>query len=295
MATQETTIEEERRPDWPRHHGIRVRRESHEGPLHGRPATTSFRRSGAPSCALEARPPASVSDVGSAARIVITSLPSAASLLEVANELAGAPARADDRDRNQHAADRGEGGGAGACSAAARTTLLDCPISGTGAQARTDDVVVYASGPRSACRAVGPVLSGFARAHYYVGPFGAGSKTKFVANLLVAIHNVAAAEGLVLAMKAGLDPARDLEGDCRRGRQFPDAAGARSDDGAGALHGSQRHAVDLQEGPDDHWRLRPPARMPDAPPGRGRPYLYGGGRGGARRRTTRPRSARCLK
>jgi 3-hydroxyisobutyrate dehydrogenase-like beta-hydroxyacid dehydrogenase len=30
---------------------------------------------------------------------------------------------------------------------------------------------------------------------------------KFVANLLVAVHNVAAAEALVLAMKAGLDPA----------------------------------------------------------------------------------------
>ena len=39
-----------------------------------------------------------------------------------------------------------------------------------------------------------PVLEGFARAHYHVGPFGAGSKMKFVANLLVAIHNVAAAE-----------------------------------------------------------------------------------------------------
>jgi L-threonate 2-dehydrogenase len=51
------------------------------------------------------------------------------------------------------------------------------------------------------------VLDGFSRAHYYVGPFGAGMKMKFVANLLVAIHNVAAAEGLVLAMKAGLDPA----------------------------------------------------------------------------------------
>jgi 3-hydroxyisobutyrate dehydrogenase-like beta-hydroxyacid dehydrogenase len=47
----------------------------------------------------------------------------------------------------------------------------------------------------------------FARAHHYVGAFGAGSKMKFVANLLVAIHNVAAAEALVLAMKAGLDPA----------------------------------------------------------------------------------------
>ena len=59
--------------------------------------------------------------------------------------------------------------------------------------------------------AVAPVMDAFARAHYYVGPFGAGSKTKFVANLLVAIHNVAAAEGLVLAMKAGLDPALTLK------------------------------------------------------------------------------------
>jgi len=34
---------------------------------------------------------------------------------------------------------------------------------------------------------------------------------KFVANLLVAIHNVAAAEAMVLGMKAGLDPAMILK------------------------------------------------------------------------------------
>ena len=84
--------------------------------------------------------------------------------------------------------------------------LLDCPLSGTGAQARTRDLVVYASGNRRAYRRVVPVLEAFARAHYYVGRFGTGSKMKFVANLLVAVHNVAAAEALVLAMKAGLDP-----------------------------------------------------------------------------------------
>ncbi|MGH8748498.1 MAG: NAD(P)-dependent oxidoreductase [Burkholderiales bacterium] len=51
------------------------------------------------------------------------------------------------------------------------------------------------------------MFDGFARAHYYVGAFGSGSKMKFVANLLVAIHNVSAAEALVLGRKAGLDPA----------------------------------------------------------------------------------------
>jgi putative dehydrogenase len=80
-------------------------------------------------------------------------------------------------------------------------------LSGTGAQARAKDLVVYASGDRGIYRRVIPILDAFARAHYYVGGFGAGSKMKFVANLLVAVHNVAAAEALVLAMKSGLDPA----------------------------------------------------------------------------------------
>jgi 3-hydroxyisobutyrate dehydrogenase-like beta-hydroxyacid dehydrogenase len=49
-------------------------------------------------------------------------------------------------------------------------------------------------------------LKGFARSHHYLGEFGNGSKMKYVANLLVAIHNVAAAEAFVLGMKAGLAP-----------------------------------------------------------------------------------------
>jgi len=91
--------------------------------------------------------------------------------------------------------------------AARGAILLDCPLSGTGSQARVRDLVVLASGDRRAYRRVGPVLDALARARVYVGEFGAGSRMKYVANLLVAIHNVAAAEALVLAMKAGIDPA----------------------------------------------------------------------------------------
>ena len=83
--------------------------------------------------------------------------------------------------------------------------LLDCPLSGTGAQAATRDVAVYGSGDKAAYEACVPVFDGFARAHYYLGEFASGSRMKFVANLLVAIHNVAAAEAFVLGMKAGLD------------------------------------------------------------------------------------------
>ena len=39
-----------------------------------------------------------------------------------------------------------------------------------------------------------------------LGAFGNGSRMKYVANLLVAIHNVASAEAMVLGMKAGLPP-----------------------------------------------------------------------------------------
>src|SRR5207237_2743228 len=78
---------------------------------------------------------------------------------------------------------------------------------GPGLQAWSQDLPVYATCLRRAYRLCIPIFEGFARTHFFLAPFGAGSKMKFLANLLVAIHNVAAAEALVLGMKAGLDPA----------------------------------------------------------------------------------------
>jgi 3-hydroxyisobutyrate dehydrogenase-like beta-hydroxyacid dehydrogenase len=149
-------------------------------------------------------------DVARRAPIVITSLPSVAALAAVSEEIARAgrkglivvetstmPLEAKNAARTVV-----EAGGA---------TLLDCPLSGTGAQARVKDLLVYASGARAACRQCVPVFEGFARGHHYLGAFGNGSKMKYVANLLVAIHNVAAAEAMVLARKAGLDAAQTLK------------------------------------------------------------------------------------
>jgi L-threonate 2-dehydrogenase len=89
--------------------------------------------------------------------------------------------------------------------------LLDCPISGTGAQAKTRDLVVYASGEAASIAAVMPMFRDFAREAHDLGAFGNGTKMKFVANLLVAIHNVASAEAFALGIKAGLDPKQILE------------------------------------------------------------------------------------
>src|SRR5256886_8248674 len=83
---------------------------------------------------------------------------------------------------------------------------LDCPLSGTGAQAKIRDLVVYASGDSHAIATCQNLFSDFARQSADLGRFGNGSRMKFVANHLVAIHNVAAAEAMVLAERAGLDP-----------------------------------------------------------------------------------------
>ena len=89
--------------------------------------------------------------------------------------------------------------------------LLDCPLSGTGAQAKTRDLAVYASGDKTAITKMDPVFEGFARARYNVGEFGQGMKMKLVANHLVAIHNVAAAEAILLGAEMGLDANQVVE------------------------------------------------------------------------------------
>jgi L-threonate 2-dehydrogenase len=84
--------------------------------------------------------------------------------------------------------------------------MLDCPVSGTGAQAAVKDIVIYASGEKKAIAKLRPMFAAFSRAAYDVGEFGNGSRMKYIANLLVTINNVASAEAMVLGIKAGLDP-----------------------------------------------------------------------------------------
>jgi 3-hydroxyisobutyrate dehydrogenase-like beta-hydroxyacid dehydrogenase len=84
-------------------------------------------------------------------------------------------------------------------------TLLDCPLSGTGAQAVNRDLAVYASGDTSAIEAMQPVFDGFARVTYNIGAFGNGMRMKLMANLLVAIHNISTAEALLMGRRMGID------------------------------------------------------------------------------------------
>lgn len=161
----------------------------------------------------------SAAEVAARADVLLSSLPSDAALAATAAALvaaradAGAGATAAPRldwvelstlsiPAKQQARDRVDAVG---------VAMLDAPISGTGAQAERRDLAVYASGDLEAWRRCAPVVDGFARASHHVGAFGHGMRLKLVANLLVAVHNVATAEALGLAARAGLDPAQALE------------------------------------------------------------------------------------
>lgn len=88
---------------------------------------------------------------------------------------------------------------------------LDCPLSGTGAQAKMRDLVVYASGDSQAIERCTGLFADFAKQSADLGKYGNGSRMKFVANHLVAINNVATAEAMLLAERAGLDPKMVVE------------------------------------------------------------------------------------
>jgi len=143
--------------------------------------------------------------LAAAVPIVITSLPKPEALVATAKEIAatGLPRRIVVECSTFTIEDKVK---AERVLRAAGHTMLDCPVSGTGSQAATGDLVIYASGDTKAIAKIKPVFANFSRKTYNVGAFGNGSRMKYVANLLVAINNVASAEAMVLGMKSGLDP-----------------------------------------------------------------------------------------
>jgi 3-hydroxyisobutyrate dehydrogenase len=53
--------------------------------------------------------------------------------------------------------------------------MLDCPVSGTGAQAARKDLVVFGSGDADAFQRSLQVMAGMSRVQRYLGAFGNGS------------------------------------------------------------------------------------------------------------------------
>jgi 3-hydroxyisobutyrate dehydrogenase-like beta-hydroxyacid dehydrogenase len=147
----------------------------------------------------------SVAEVVDHSEVVLLSLPSVEALRDVTGQLTSHPkpdtvvvemgtlpleAKYEARDR----------------LAEVGMTLLDVPVSGTGLQAADATLVVFASGPEDAFRKVEPVFAAIGRSTHYLGEFGLGSVMKYIANLLVTIHNLSTAEAHALGIAAGIDP-----------------------------------------------------------------------------------------
>lgn len=144
-------------------------------------------------------------DVAAQAPSILTSLPKPAALQDTVRKIAEAklPRRVIVEMSTFAISDKEKAQGV---LAKAGHVMIDCPVSGTGSQAANRDLVFYASGNSGVIKRLGPLFETFGRHVYDVGPFGNGSKMKYVANLLVAINNVASAEAMVMGMKAGLPP-----------------------------------------------------------------------------------------
>jgi 2-hydroxy-3-oxopropionate reductase len=83
---------------------------------------------------------------------------------------------------------------------------MDVPISGSSAQARVGNMVFMVGGRREVFEKIKPVLDRIGKKTVYAGKNGNAAMLKLVVNHILYLNEAAAIEGLVLGMKAGLDP-----------------------------------------------------------------------------------------
>ncbi len=147
----------------------------------------------------------SVADVASRTQIVLLSLPSSDALAQVSAELA-ASASPGTVAVEMGTLPLASKEAARTLLAESHIDLIDAPVSGTGLQAADATLVVYSSGNENSHNLVTPIFDLIGKQAFFLGPFGNGSRMKFVANLLVVVHTLAAAEAHQLGSACGLDP-----------------------------------------------------------------------------------------
>lgn len=88
--------------------------------------------------------------------------------------------------------------------------VVDAPVTGGVARARTGELTIFAAGSAPAIAGAGPILSRFGTVRPVGDTIGQGQAIKVVNQHLCAVHIVAAAEALSLASALGMDPAQVL-------------------------------------------------------------------------------------
>jgi 3-hydroxyisobutyrate dehydrogenase len=83
--------------------------------------------------------------------------------------------------------------------------LVDAPVSGGSEGAQKATLTIFCGGDDAAVERARPILAAMGRTITHVGPSGAGQAVKAVNQVILAGTYLGVAEGIVLAMKAGLD------------------------------------------------------------------------------------------
>ena len=147
----------------------------------------------------------SAAAVAEQADAVIVSLATARALAVVVAELAAARPKRKPIIIETSTLPIADKDAAAAALANAGMRTLDCPISGTAVRLKQGAWTIFVSGDAATARKTKDMFAEFTSNAPYVGAFGNGMRMKFIANHMVAIHNVAVAESLTFARKMGLD------------------------------------------------------------------------------------------
>lgn len=83
--------------------------------------------------------------------------------------------------------------------------FLDAPMSGSREAAAKAQLGLFIGGTAEHLEQVQPVLAAISQRQVHLGAVGAGTTWKLINNMLLAVHVVAASEGLALAERAGLN------------------------------------------------------------------------------------------
>jgi 3-hydroxyisobutyrate dehydrogenase len=84
--------------------------------------------------------------------------------------------------------------------------LVDAPVSGGSEGAQKATLTIFLGGEPAAVERARPILEHLGRTLTHFGPSGSGQAVKAVNQVMIAGVYLAVAEGLILAMKAGLEP-----------------------------------------------------------------------------------------
>lgn len=84
-------------------------------------------------------------------------------------------------------------------------TMVDAPVSGGSEGAKNATLTIFVGGDPAAFERARPILAAMGRTITHVGPIGSGQAVKAVNQVILAGTYLGVAEGIVLALKAGLD------------------------------------------------------------------------------------------